>query len=260
MSNIIFYFTGTGNSLVVARDIAGKIGDTKLVSIADAIKENNIDLLPYERIGFVYPVYFSFMPLIVERFVNQLHFSKTQYIFGVATLGGISEMSLSQLSQSVETQGGFLSAGFTIQMPGNYIVKYGAFPPGIQQRLFRKEKRKITDISSVVQAQETPPIPKGDIISRLFAKKLRKIMAGFGNKARSFHINNQCSGCGTCGRICPVGNIHMENRHPKWNNQCEQCVACIQWCPSQAIEYAGKTAKRRRYRNPEIKISDLISG
>jgi ferredoxin/flavodoxin len=258
MANIIFYFTGTGNSLVVARDIADEIGDTQLVPIKDAILENDIDL-SYERIGFVFPVYFGFMPLMVERFVNRLHFSKTQYIFGVATLGGVFEMSLSQLSHNIETQGGFLSAGFTIQMPGNYIVKYGAFPPAIQQRLLRKEKRKIIAISSVIKAKETAPIPKRVILSRLLAKKLRKTMADFGNQARYFHINGRCTGCGTCERICPVGNIHIDQRQPKWNNQCEQCIACIQWCPSQAIEYAGKTAQRRRYRNPEVKISDLLS-
>ena len=60
MSNIVYYFSGrTGNSLAVARDLAHKLGETKIVPVADAIKESAIEL-PYERnerIGFVFPVY-----------------------------------------------------------------------------------------------------------------------------------------------------------------------------------------------------------
>ena len=57
MSNIVYYFSGrTGNSLAVARDLAHKLGETRIVPVADAIKESAIEL-PYERIGFVFPVY-----------------------------------------------------------------------------------------------------------------------------------------------------------------------------------------------------------
>lgn len=44
MANIIFYFSGIGNSLVVTRDMVDKLRDTKIVSIANAIKESHIDL------------------------------------------------------------------------------------------------------------------------------------------------------------------------------------------------------------------------
>lgn len=58
MDNIIFYFTGTGNRLMVAQDIADKIGDTKLMSIADAVKEDNIDLT-YVKESNRYDIHFS---------------------------------------------------------------------------------------------------------------------------------------------------------------------------------------------------------
>ena len=61
MSNIVYYFSGTGNSLAVARDLAHKLGETRIVSVADAIKESAVEL-PYERIGFVFPVYYVSVP------------------------------------------------------------------------------------------------------------------------------------------------------------------------------------------------------
>lgn len=41
---LIFCFSGMGNSLAVAQDIAETFGDTKIVLIADAMKEERIDL------------------------------------------------------------------------------------------------------------------------------------------------------------------------------------------------------------------------
>lgn len=81
----------------------------------------------------------------------------------------------------------------------------------------------------------------------------------FYEMVKNYHVTEKCNGCGTCERICPVGNIKMVDMKPRWGNTCEQCVACIQWCPAKAIEYADKTAKRRQYRHPEVKISDLLS-
>ncbi len=81
MENIIFCFSGTGNSLAVARDIAEILGDTKIVLIADAIKEEQVEL-PYERVGLVFPAYYmGNLPPIIERFVAKLDLSKQQYVF-----------------------------------------------------------------------------------------------------------------------------------------------------------------------------------
>lgn len=258
MTNIIFYFTGTGNSLAVARDIADKIGDTKVVSIAEAMRENSVDL-SFERIGFVFPVYYSSVPAIVRRFIAKLSFDKSQYIFGVVTFGGTHGLAFSQLSQLIAERGGFLNANFRVPMPGNYIVKYGAFPHVIQRALLKKEKKRAGSISITVKERKSTRILKGDLLSRLTIGPVNKILTGIGSMAENFHTTEKCNGCGTCERVCPVGNINMEGVQPKWGNACEQCVACIQWCPMQAIEYADRTTKRKRYQNPEVRMSDLFT-
>lgn len=258
MKNIIFYFTGTGNSLLVARDISNNIGDTRIESITQAIKERNIDL-SYDRIGFVFPVYYSLMPKIVKRFIEKLSFNKEQYIFSVITLGGILEMAQSELSSCVEERGGVLNAAFKVNMPGNYIASYGAFPKIVQGFILKKEKKKTKYISNVVNEKGVTPISKGDILSLHTSKKLHKIVEeDFNMRAQNFNTNNKCTGCKVCEKVCSVSNIRVTNYKPEWGNSCEHCMACIQWCPAKAIEYSNKTMKRVRYHNPEVKITDLI--
>lgn len=257
MANVIFYFTGTGNSLAVARQIADEMGDTKLVSISDAIKASNVDL-KFERIGFVFPVYFSRVPSIVKHFIAKLKFTKSEYLFAVITYAGVYGQALKQLHSCIAEQGGNLNAGFSVRMPGNYIVKYGAFPKLIQRLFFRGKKKKVKKVSTTLIEKETLIKGKKDFVPGIFEESINKTIKNFGNNAQNFYVNEKCNGCASCKMICPVSNIEMEEKQPKWGRICEQCMACIQWCPKQAIEYADKTKKRKRYQNPEIKISDFI--
>ena len=66
---MIFYFTGTGNSEQLAKQIAAKTGD-KVVNITDAVrnKEYTYTVSEGENLGFSIPVYFSGVPHIVKEF------------------------------------------------------------------------------------------------------------------------------------------------------------------------------------------------
>jgi ferredoxin/flavodoxin len=257
VKNIIFYFTGTGNSLVVARDIANKIGDTKLVSISHAISEDFIDL-SYERIGFVFPVYFSSVPVIVKRFLEELNFNKSQYVFCILTYGGTYVSTFSIFNNYITKRGGILSSGFPVRMPGNYIVKYGAYPKLLQRMLLKGEKKKVDHISYALKEKKILFKAKESFITSYFTAYGEKRFVNFGKGAQNFYINDKCNGCASCERICPVNNIKIKSEQPNWGNECEQCMACIQWCPMKAIEYTNKTVKRKRYQHPEIKMSDLL--
>jgi len=254
MENIIFCFSGTGNSLAVARDIAGLLGDTKIVLIADAMKEECIGL-QYERVGFVCPAYFGSLPPIVGRFVAKQDFSKTRYVFAVITAGAIHGGSFDSLAGLIAERGGRLNAGFPVQMPGNFIAMYGAWPAGLQHFLLKKAKKKTMKIAQSVKEKHSTRTGEENAKT---SKPLNKRMSGYAKFAQDYHVTDKCTGCETCVKICPMRNVTMVDGKPRFGENCERCMACIQWCPLKAIEYKNATEKRRQYRHPDIKVSDLF--
>ena len=83
---VVYYFSGTGNSFAVARDIARKING-ELISIASVIDEESIKT-DADMIGIVFPVYNQGIPYIIKRFINKTKYSLGEkYIFGVCTCG-----------------------------------------------------------------------------------------------------------------------------------------------------------------------------
>ena len=120
MSTDIYYFTGTGNSLAVARDIASRI-DGKLLSIP-SLMDNEIVTTDAEAIGLVFPVHHKGIPLILKRFVGKIENLENRYIFAIYTYGDTPGRGVRRLSQLIEARGGELAAGFGVHMPYNYLT------------------------------------------------------------------------------------------------------------------------------------------
>jgi len=58
----LYYHTGTGNSLKIAKDIGSKLGDHELISIAMLLKGNTV--IDGDIGGFIFPIYFARPPVI----------------------------------------------------------------------------------------------------------------------------------------------------------------------------------------------------
>ena len=80
---IIFYFTGTGNSLHIARQLAEE--HTELLSIPQMVKRGKYDF-EADEIGIVYPIYGHMPPYMVRQFIQKAKL-KAGYKFAVLTYG-----------------------------------------------------------------------------------------------------------------------------------------------------------------------------
>jgi len=70
MKTTLYYFTGNGNSLSVARKISEKIEDAELISVVSQMKTDKAITAPSGRVGIICPVYDAGNPAIVRDFLH----------------------------------------------------------------------------------------------------------------------------------------------------------------------------------------------
>jgi ferredoxin len=181
-------------------------------------------------------------------------------MFALAVNAGQVAGTLLQLQKILASKGIKLGSGFDIEMPSNYIIWNGAQPDEKQAALFAQAGQKLDRIADLVQRKENGPVEKGPWWQNTFLSIANKLtMSRVPKLDKDFWVEANCNSCGLCAKVCPAGNIRMENGHPVWQNHCEQCLACLQWCPQEAIQYAKKTAGKKRYRHPEVSVGDMVA-
>jgi ferredoxin len=257
MKTAIYYFSATGNSLTVAKDIAAGLDDVKIIPITKALKNDYEEF--FDVIGVVYPVYMFGLPLIVADFLEQIKLKPQTYIFTVATLGGLPGLTHTQTREILRRRGFSLSAGFSVLMPGNYTPLYAALPQEKQEELFRKEKLRINTIVTTIKEQKRGIMEEKPF---LFNFLLNKLLYKGGTKqiplsGKNFWVTEACTRCGLCAKVCPVDNVEMAEGKPKWLFHCQHCMACLQWCPVEAIQYGKSTQGKRRYHHPAVTAQDI---
>lgn len=256
MKTNLFYFSATGNSLILARDLADSLSQAQMFSIPRVIHED-LDL-DADNIGLIFPVFFCGLPRVVSDFIRKLDPAKIKYLFVVCSYGGFAGSTLQETREQLQAAGITMNAGYAVNMPGNYIVKYGAFRKDKQDKLFRREKETIRQIAEDVKAQKNNTIKLGGMINKLTKSIYHSNLQKFPTLDSNFAAGDKCNGCGICDRVCPVENIHMVDSKPMWQGNCEHCMACIQWCPREAIEYSTRSVGRKRYRHPDVKADTLF--
>lgn len=257
MSTFIHYYTGTGNSLWVARRVADALGGADVLHLC-AQKGSAMGNAP-EATGLVFPVHIWGVPGAVLRFVRSLKPVSGGYFFAVAVNAGQVSNTLVQLKEAMEQNGLTLSCGFQIKMPSNYIPWGGPGPKEGQERLYRHAQEKILSIAGLVKERAVLPVEKGPLWQRIvFTAVYRMSLPKVPAMDRSFWTDAKCNSCGICSKVCPAGNITMADGRPLWSHRCEQCFACLQWCPQEAIQYGKRTPGYERYHHPEISLKDVL--
>jgi ferredoxin len=258
MAATIFYYTGTGNSLWIARKLSEALGGADVVSIP-SWKKTPAKIAPSSTVGLVFPVHMWGLPRAVRGFLGTLGEMKPGYAFAVAVNAGQVSNTLVQLKRELADLAVPLNAGFGMVMPTNYIPWGGPGPKEKQNERFEKAGRKIAGIAQKIRTGGTFPVEKGPLWQRiLFTGMYKMSYPHVPEMDKKFWVDEKCNRCGICEKVCPAGNIALTDGNPRWNHHCEQCLACIQWCPKEAIQYGKKTSKYERYHHPEIALKDML--
>ena len=257
MKKQIFYFTGTGNCLSIARKIHNNLKDYTIHSITAEgyLAEEETE----KQLIIVTPVYMHNIPYIVRDFIQDLH--GTGFCSLIFAGGGELGKCIDMIEKMFSDKFISLISQFNIPMPSNY-TPFGAPDQEIQKKLFNKAHSRIGEICQMISEKK---VHTDDSNTSFFSRNIHPGIAySMGYKylsylGKSFTVDSKCDSCGICARICPVDNIQMNENKPIWFQNCQQCYACLQWCPKEAIQYKNKTSSIERYRNPEVTLKDIMT-
>jgi ferredoxin len=202
---------------------------------------------------------------MVREFAERAALPKNGYLFAVASSFGIPGPVLHQLRRILRRRGLRLHAGFTVlderssllEDPDNDTIQKVMISVNRGEAPARSEAR-MTEISRTVAACSSHRPESSNRLTNLIGGLLNPLAVSmFKGMAARYRSNERCSGCGTCVRICPRGNIRLEEGRPVWGNDCEMCHACIQWCPREAVQHGETTEEKARYRHPAVTVQDM---
>lgn len=256
MGTKIFYFSSTGNSLYVAKRLQEKIQDCELISIP---KSYNEGIFEYncEKAIIIFPLHSFGLPIIVENFVSKLGLNNDAYIFAVqVTGGGSGTNSFIELNELLACNNMMLSNSIEIKYISNYIRMGRNATIERAQAALDDNEWKIDKLIQLIKENQVDDIGKNK--NPIYKAMHNGWKNKFKEKDKRFNVNDDCVGCKICEKICPVRNIEMNDNKPVWKGHCTDCMACINICPRNAINLGKSTLKKNRYKNPYIKIDELI--
>lgn len=277
MSTAIYYFSGAGNSLHIARELQKRIPKTKLIPIVSLLDKKVIKTNA-EIVGFVFPIHGMTVPIPVKNLIKKLDLKSTKYLFALAARGGTIHNAFAIIDKILKKKDKRLDSYFTITIL-NSDPKFKVYEIPTTEKIKEVETKIQNQLNFIQKAIQNKEISKEKDsegvkfpYSRLINFILEQIillgmkyLVEFTGLNDYFYADKKCIGCGTCEKVCLSKKIKMINKKPVWQNdvKCHFCYACLNFCPKQAVQIKSKwymksyTQENGRYPHPFATSDDI---
>lgn len=249
---MLFYFTGTGNSLYAAKQI-----EENPISIPQVMKSGELDFTA-DAIGIVAPVYGHEVPEMVRTFMHKATFH-TNYFYMVLTYGNRHGGAVELAARLCEECGIRPSYINILLMVDNWLP---SFDMEEQRKIDKKVDEHLAVIAADICARRKwmAPVTAADRAAhQQFLERRNSLPADAWQ--HMIRITDACVGCGICARVCPTASIRVvDGQAVHTPGNCQTCFACVHACPRKAIGLnIPEKNPSARYRNEHISLAEIIA-
>ncbi|HQO50163.1 MAG TPA: EFR1 family ferrodoxin [Bacteroidales bacterium] len=250
---ILFYFTGTGNALMVGQWVGEIAGKNKLEFELHNIRKTGLGsgVLSGSKqlIVFISPVHGFNFPPVMLHFLRHFPAGNCDVLLMNTRAGmrigswvtpGLSGISFGFAALMLARKGYRIRGMIPVDMPSNWL----SIHPGLSKNAVtfihqRMKEKSCPRISKVMEGKRCFVALRELLQDLLIAPvSLGYYLVGRFIFAKTFFASRDCDNCGICISACPVKAIKLIDGRPFWTFKCESCMRCMSHCPKRAIETA----------------------
>jgi len=272
----LYFFSGTGNSLFVARELQKRFPETALIPIA-CLLDREVIAIEGETVGLVFPIHGMSLPIPIRLLLEKATWASPRYVFAIATRGGTVFTGFKRIDRVLRKWGKRLDASFALTMLNN-DPKFKTYPVATPDAIAKSEsevRERLDTIQHVIAGRFS--FQEADIQGVTFPTILPVRIAlewlvrlGMAMVERTgvtdyFYADEKCTRCGTCEKVCSSRKVCVTGEGPVWQDRvkCYFCYACLNYCPTQAVQIKSKwymksyTKRNGRYPHPWATVKDI---
>ena len=188
------------------------------------------------------------MPPKVEKYIQNSDFlgcGCAYFVFSAAQAVGNAEKYCKRLCDKKNL---IYMGTAAVKSPANYVVMYDVLPKSKAEQEMERSIPAMEKLADQMRHHSMIKLDDSFGGHKPFSGLAPAILKMA--SAKDFHVSDACISCGSCERVCPLGNVSLQNGKPVWGAKCTHCMGCISVCPPKAIDYGKKTQDRNRYYLP----------
>lgn len=254
----IYYFSGTGNSFFVAKELHTHFAGSSMESIMN-FRQKEIVKAGEDEIVIVCPIHHYGIPIVAEEFINKIETERSTPLSIICTAEFPNGIAMGQVNKLCKKKDLNLQRSFYLKMPTNYVIGSKMLSQQDIEKTYTQAAVKIGKILNLIESRKRYVEGDSTIYRIITSAKTRydEYRKRYGVYDADFFITDKCKRCGKCEINCPSKNISMDGE-PQWKGECLACLRCINICPTQAIEFGEKSLGKDRYFNQEIGLEEYL--
>lgn len=263
---MILCFSGTGNSLYIAKLLADYLNDNVTELKDELLSDSGQATISCEnevRVVWVFPVYSWGIPPVVKRFMNRVNLRNAGGVghYMVATCGDDAGLTHRQWRKLIKRRHWTDIGAFSVIMPNTYTLMKGfdTDSPEVAVRKLADAPSRVKSIAADISDQSIVDKVKTGNWAWIKSRIIYHWFVRHAMSPKPFHATDACSGCGLCAKACPLENVMMWKHRPEWRDRCALCLRCYHICPNHAVAYGKSTERKGQYLCPEISVKEFAA-